>query len=238
MHQIERELTLDTVPVEQIFSQPRSSSFAPTQQPTPERGGPAQVRLTPPRQFLVRSTPVPSLWLGIDLGGHVAGQEGWGFESGVFVALERQWTLGLRAALLPEHQFDATPATVHTRGWAVEGRAGWNWVVDAIAPLRLRPELGLGTLFVSWSPDATFPAIARLGETNRRDYGLMSLGALVSLGSVGLGLRGELRVPFKRTSYDVDYSGKPVTTASSWLSPGVAFELAIPLTRRPVQNTR
>jgi len=169
--------------------------------------------------------------IGGALHAHHCGSEGWQMGPGGFLALQRQWSLRIGGSYFMAHSFDAAPASIRVAGGAMEIRAGWAVQAGSGPGLRIRPEVGIGTMFVTWHAAATMPAVPGSGETNRREYAVASVAAELPLGPIWLGARLELRVPFRETSYDVVYSGEPATAASSWLSSGFGVELGIPFTR-------
>jgi hypothetical protein len=179
----------------------------------------------------------PELAAGATLGAQASGDEGWLFGPGAFLSLEHHWSLRLLASYVVPHPFDAGPARVRLVGASTEARAGYGLDADARSGLRVDFEVGAGALAATWQAEAEPPATPLPGQTSIRGYVLGSLGARLPIGPLWVGTRLELRLPLRRTSYDVVQSGDPVPVAHSWLGGGVAVEIGIPITRSERPST-
>ena len=161
---------------------------------------------------------------------HAAGDEGLLHEPGVFLRAEflQRFSLGIGASYLIPNEFVVapieSPVLVRLRGASGELRAGWS--AGELLGARARFEAGVGVLFASWSAAlATEDPRARANPSQRFDrwYGLGSVALEWPIGPLRLAARAELRVPWRRTSYEI--AGTNSSSSSGGVHPGGGLEL-------------
>jgi hypothetical protein len=181
-----------------------------------------------------RTTRSVGAAIGASYAAYRLGDEGWQFAPGGFVAIDRGWSLRVTASYLRESSFDVGPARVTLGGVAFDARLGAAFWGSKPWRLRMRPEIGIGLRRTVWSATANVPAVAAPGDTSWRDYGVGAWTTELLLGPIWVGIRGELLVTFRRTSYDVQASGAAQASATSQIGPGIGLEIGIPFTQTPI----
>lgn len=177
-----------------------------------------------------------SATLGLNFGTsftmHASGAEGWLAEPGLFVGAELRERFSLRLAglyLVPT-EFDVLPARVRVRGASGELRAGF--IPWRSLRARVRLEAGLSLLFARWSaniaePDP--PAQAGSSQNFLRPSALAASTFEWPLGPIWIAARAELRVPLRKTRYEIERS--EIAVSSGALNPGGGVELGLALDR-------
>ncbi len=172
------------------------------------------------------------LTLGLQLGSHVSGDEGWRHEPGAFLNLVRddRVSAGLSGSMLVPTRFDTPRAEIRLSGFSSEARCEWRLGAQN-GPLVV-PQFGLGLSLTQWSARGEI-GIAQ-GEKEGQDWrahAVAGLGIHWALDPFFVAGALELRMPFQRTAYDYLEGGQRVTLAQSWLLPGAMLRVGTALTR-------
>ncbi len=159
---------------------------------------------------------------------HASGAEGWLHEPGAFLAFEHSARLSLRVAVryLVPTEFDVLPARVRLSGSSAELRAGW--LSSGPTHVRVRLEAGLGILLAHVGSSLAAmepPAHASTGRDVERVHALAAAAIEWPLGPAWLAAGADLRVPLRRTSYDI--GGGSGGRESASLSPGGMLEIGV-----------
>lgn len=160
---------------------------------------------------------------------HASGGEGWLDQLGgsISAVLVDHFSVRAAAAYLAPQQFELSFTRVHLTGLLGELRLGWK--PKAAANFRPHLEAGLGVLSTRWRAESFAPAEEQAGTSQKRYFSLAAIGYEWSPSYVTLAARFELRVPFRDTSYHVLGSTDSSRSAHSWLNPGFAIEIGVPL---------
>lgn len=223
-HDVVSQLRNDTSP------EPETTTTRAAQKVSPKPLGPKAHRGSPANsKGISGQSNVYSL--GIYDALRTATDLGWTQEPGAFFSIAWGGRLVTRVLLgysIP-HDFDTRLARVELTGASGEMRAGWS--VGASDASRLCLEIGLGSSFVQWKGQPLRADVTGFSGLDRRDYAVGSLLGDTPIGPVRVGVRFDLRVPFRATHYDARVGQGTEPLVESWLTPGIALEVAIPLTR-------
>lgn len=160
---------------------------------------------------------------------HASGGEGWLDQWGASLTavLWKQASVRIAGAYLLPQRFEAPFTRIRLTGLSGELRLGWKRPIAS--GFRAHVEAGLGLLAINWSADATPPASELPGTSQRRPFALGAIGCERSFGPLILAVRFELRVPTRDTTYEVRAGTQHSGSVHTWLNPGFALEIGLPL---------
>lgn len=160
---------------------------------------------------------------------YASGGEGWlnQFGASLMATFWRQFSVRVAAAYLVPRHFDAPLTQIALTGASAEFRLGWK--SPAAHGFRGHLEAGLGLFATTWSAAATPPASERPGASQRRIFTLGAIGCERSVGPLVLAARFELRIPTRDTTYEVVGGTNDLRAVHTWLNPGFAIEVGLPL---------
>lgn len=160
---------------------------------------------------------------------HASGGEGWLDQLGgsISAVLVDHFSVRAAAAYLVPQQFELSFTRVRLTGFLGELRLGWK--PKTAGKFRPYLEAGLGVLSTRWSAESLAPAEGQPGASQKRYFSLGTVGYEWTPSYVTLAARFELRIPFRDTSYHVLGSTDSSRSVHSWLNPGFAIEIGVPL---------
>lgn len=160
---------------------------------------------------------------------HASGGEGWLDQLGgsISAVLAERFSARAAAAYLAPQQFELSFTRVRLTGFLAELRLGWK--PKSAGNFRPHLEAGLGVLSTRWTAESLTPAEGQPGASQKRYFSLGAVGYEWAPSYITLAARFELRIPFRDTSYQVLGSTDSSRSAHTWLNPGFAIEIGVPL---------